>query len=91
MNGLAVLVVTCARAIVVATPVVALAGAGRGARQGLLVKGRVALERPARVDTAVGDKTGAATSGEPHPTDVVPLNGLGEADCCVPAGGRGPG
>ncbi len=80
VNAVAVLVVACACAIVMATPVVVLASVGRGARQGLLVKGGVALERLARVDTVVMDKTGTLTRGQPHLTDVVSFNGLGEAE-----------
>ncbi len=80
VNAVAVLVVACACAIVMATPVVVMASVGRGARQGLLIKGGLALEQLAKVDTIVMDKTGTLTRGQPRLTDVVSLNGLGEAE-----------
>ncbi len=80
LNAVAVLVVSCACAIALATPVVVLASVGSAAGRGLLVKGGIALEHLARVDTVVMDKTGTLTRGRPTVTDVVSLNGLGEVD-----------
>ncbi len=80
LNAVAVLVVACACAIAMATPVVVLASVGNAARRGLLIKGGIALEQLARVDTVVMDKTGTITSGQPQVTDVVPLNGHSEAE-----------
>lgn len=80
LNAVAVLVVACACAITLATPVVVLASVGNAARRGLLVKGGIALEQLARVDTVVMDKTGTLTSGAPRLTDVVSLNGMAEVD-----------
>jgi Cd2+/Zn2+-exporting ATPase/Cu+-exporting ATPase len=80
LNAVAVLVVSCACSIVMATPVAVLASVGNGARRGLLVEGGAALEQLARVDTVVMDKTGTLTHGEPRLTDVVPLNGLAEPE-----------
>jgi P-type Cu+ transporter len=78
VNAVAVLVVACACAITIATPVVVLASVGTAARRGLLIKGGVALEQLARVDTIVMDKTGTLTLGAPRMTDFVPLNGVPE-------------
>jgi Cd2+/Zn2+-exporting ATPase/Cu+-exporting ATPase len=80
VNAVAVLVVACSCAITLATPVVVLASVGNAARRGLLVKGGIALEQLARIDTVVMDKTGTLTHGEPRLTDVVPLNGVAEDD-----------
>ena len=76
LNAVAVLVVTCACAITMATPVVVLASVGAAARRGLLIKGGLTLESLARVDTLVMDKTGTLTWGSPQVTEVIPLNGL---------------
>ncbi|MCC6177386.1 MAG: cadmium-translocating P-type ATPase [Chloroflexi bacterium] len=80
VNAVAVLVVACACAITLATPVVVLASVGSAARRGLLVKGGIALEQLAKVDTVVMDKTGTVTLGEPHVTDVVAPDGVGEGE-----------
>src|SRR5882724_1946193 len=80
VNAVAVLVVSCACAIVLATPMVVLASVGNAARRGLLIKGGSGLEQLARVDTIVMDKTGTLTLGTPQVTDVVAFNGLAERD-----------
>ena len=80
LRGVAVLVVACACAITLATPVVVLASVGNAARRGLLVKGGITLEQLARIDTLVVDKTGTLTHGEPRVTDVIALNGMSESD-----------
>ncbi|MBA2521235.1 MAG: cation-translocating P-type ATPase [Chloroflexia bacterium] len=80
LNAVAVLVVACACAITIATPVVVLASTGQAARQGLLIKGGIALEQLARVTTVVLDKTGTVTGGRPLLTEVLALNGRSSAD-----------
>ena len=80
LNTVAVLVVACACAITIATPTVVLASVGNAASKGLLIKGGIALEQLAKIDTIVLDKTGTVTIGQPRLTDVVTLNGIGEAD-----------
>ncbi len=74
----AVLVVACSCAIAMATPVAVLASVGSAARRGILVKGGLALEALAKVDTVVMDKTGTITFGKPVVTDVLSANGLPE-------------
>src|SRR5690606_36095810 len=51
-----------------------VAGIGRGARDGLLIKGGEFLETSARVDTVALDKTGTLTEGRPYLTDVTVLD-----------------
>ena len=80
LNAVAVLVVACACAITIATPTVVLASVGNAASKGLLIKGGIALEQLAKIDTIVLDKTGTVTIGQPRLTDVVALNGIGETD-----------
>ncbi|MDQ3692059.1 MAG: cation-translocating P-type ATPase [Chloroflexota bacterium] len=80
LNAVAVLVVACACAITIATPVVVLASTGQAARQGLLIKGGIALEQLARVTTVVFDKTGTVTGGRPMLTEVLSLNGRSPND-----------
>ena len=84
--AVAVLVVACSCAIAMATPVAVLASVGSAARRGVLVKGGLALEALAKVDTVVMDKTGTITFGKPKVTNVVSANGLPEGEIlCVAA------
>ena len=85
LRSVAVLAVACACAIVMATPVVVLAGVGNGARRGLLVKGGIALEQLARVDTVVFDKTGTLTEGRPQLTGLAGFDGLGDGEMLAAA------
>jgi Cu+-exporting ATPase len=79
MPALAVLVVACPCALILATPAAVLAATARLARRGVLVKGGAALERLARVDAVAFDKTGTLTEGRPELGDRVPL-GLWDVD-----------
>jgi cation-transporting ATPase V/Cu+-exporting ATPase len=60
----AVLIVACPCALGLATPVAILAGTGRGASLGLLIRSAETLERSQELDTIVLDKTGTVTTGE---------------------------
>ena len=69
-----VLVIACPCAMGLAVPTAVMVATGRGAHFGLLVKGGEALERLAKIDTVVIDKTGTITEGKPRVTDVLLFN-----------------
>ncbi len=75
-RAVAFLVVTCPCALGLATPLAVVAGIGKGARRGVLVKGGDVLERASRVGTLVLDKTGTVTEGR---TEVLAHLGDREA------------
>ncbi|MEM4302894.1 MAG: heavy metal translocating P-type ATPase [Candidatus Caldarchaeum sp.] len=74
----AVLIVACPCALGLATPAALVVGVGRGAENGVLIKGGEYVEKASKVDAVVFDKTGTLTVGEPSVTEVIPLNGLSE-------------
>ena len=73
-----ILVVSCPCALGIATPMVVSLAIGKAAKQGIIVKGGIYLERLASVDTVVFDKTGTLTKGKPEVTDLIPINGYDE-------------
>lgn len=64
MNAVAVLVISCPCAMGLATPTAVVAGVGRAAKNGILIKGGSTLERFAQAKTIIFDKTGTLTSGK---------------------------
>src|SRR6056297_1616024 len=69
--AVSVLIIACPCALGLATPISITTAAGRGAQAGVLIKDAEALERMAKVDTVIVDKTGTLTQGRPKLTDVV--------------------
>jgi Cu+-exporting ATPase len=80
VNAVAVLIIACPCAMGLATPTAIMAGTGRGAERGILIKGGAPLELAARVDTVALDKTGTITTGKPIVRHVRALNGYGEEE-----------
>lgn len=79
-TAVAVLIIACPCALGLATPAAVVTGAGKGAENGILIKGGEYLERMQKINTIVFDKTGTLTRGKPSVTDVVPLSTLAEKD-----------
>ena len=75
---IAVLIVACPCALGIATPAAIMVGTGKGAENGLLIKGGEILEKTRRLTTIVFDKTGTLTRGEPSVTDVIALQAFDE-------------
>jgi Cu+-exporting ATPase len=78
VRAVAVLLVACPCALILATPAAVVAAIGRLARDGLLVRSGEALEGAARVDCFVFDKTGTITEGRLKLTSIVPLDSHSE-------------
>lgn len=84
-RSLVLLVIACPCALVISTPVSIVASLASSARAGVLVKGGVFVELPARLNAIALDKTGTITRGEPVVVRIVPLNKHTEDELLVRA------
>lgn len=75
-----VIVIACPCALGLATPTSIMVATGKGAQQGILIRGGEPLEAANHIDTIVFDKTGTLSKGKPEVTNVVALEGANEND-----------
>ncbi|MFB9846529.1 copper-transporting P-type ATPase [Oceanisphaera arctica] len=86
VSAVAVLIIACPCALGLATPMSIMTATGRGAQLGVLIKNAEALERFAKVDTLIVDKTGTLTEGKPKLVAVLPESGHDETEVLRLAG-----
>jgi Cu+-exporting ATPase len=71
VTAVTVLIIACPCAVGMAVPMSLVAGVGKGAEHGVLIRNGEALQTASQLKTVVLDKTGTITKGKPELTDVV--------------------
>jgi len=79
-KSLLLLLISCPCALALSTPISIVSGITSGARNGVLFKGGVYVEKLAKIDTIAFDKTGTLTEGKPVVTDVIPFNNFAKKE-----------
>ncbi|MGN0585173.1 MAG: heavy metal translocating P-type ATPase [Ruminococcus sp.] len=79
-RGISVLVISCPCALGLATPVAIMVGSGMGAKNGILFKTAVSLEKTGKAQIVALDKTGTITQGKPEVTDMIPAKDMSETE-----------
>ena len=79
-RAISVLVISCPCSLGLATPVAIMVGNGMGAKNGILFKTAVSLEKMGKTQIVALDKTGTITQGKPKVTDIIPVNGRSEKE-----------
>lgn len=79
-RAVTVLIIACPHALGLAIPLVVAISTSMSARNGLLVRKRLALEAARQIDIVLFDKTGTLTRGEHGVTDIWPAKGYSEDD-----------
>src|SRR6266568_4524295 len=82
-----VVIIACPCALGIATPAALLVGTGKGAENGILIKGGDQLEEAGRINTIIFAKPGTLPKGQPSVTDVGPIGKLTEIQILGYAGG----
>jgi Cu+-exporting ATPase len=83
---LAVVLISCPCALGIATPTAILAGVGKGAEYGVLLRSGEYVEKARKLTTVIFDKTGTLTKGEPSVTDIKTYRGFDEETALKYAG-----